>query len=176
MRYLAKFWLILIKRTSLCFISLNLCACVGINAPHPAPPDSIPHHHNKPSHSARTNSTLVCKNPASYAGQQVGDGHCVSLIKLCANAPNTNFWRPGEKVQGRHQLAPGTVIATFKNKRYPNRSGYHAAIYIGQDEQGIWVWDQWLGMPVHQRLIRYRKDQASASNSAQDYRVVKLVP
>ena len=52
-------------------------------------------------------------------------------------------------------------------------TGYHAAIYIRHDQNGIWVWDQWVGKPVHQRLIRIRYDQATASNSAQAYRIVK---
>lgn len=116
---------------------------------------------------------LICNNAADYQGQVIGDGHCVSLIKQCANAPQTIDWKPGKKVLGQ-KLAPGSIIATFKNGKYPNKRGYHAAIYIDQTPQGIWVWDQWVGKPVHKRLIRFRKDKASASNTAQAYRVVRV--
>ncbi len=70
-------------------------------------------------------------------------------------------------------LAPGTIIATFRNGRYPNQTGWHAAIYIKHDKNGIWVWDQWLGTPVHKRLIRTRYDGATAANTAQAYRIVE---
>ncbi|GHA15423.1 hypothetical protein GCM10008090_26220 [Arenicella chitinivorans] len=118
-------------------------------------------------------SDLVCKDAHQYRDRVVGDGHCVSLIKRCSGAPDTVDWRPGETVLNA-DLTPGTIIATFKGNRYPSRRGYHAAIYIEQDERGIWVWDQWVGKPVHRRLIRIRGDDALPSNSAQAYRVVKL--
>ena len=70
-------------------------------------------------------------------------------------------------------IAAGTIIATFKNGKYPSVSGYHAAIYISHNEQGIWVWDQWVGKAVHKRLIRFRHDNAPASNTAQAYSIVK---
>ena len=118
-------------------------------------------------------ASFVCENPSKYKGQVVGDGHCVSLIKLCSSIPHTPAWRPSTKVLG-NSLPRGSIIATFKNGRYPNRTGYHAAIYIEQDSRGIWVWDQWLGKPVHKRLIRRRDDGATANNSAEAYRVVRL--
>lgn len=118
-------------------------------------------------------ASLICKNASKYKGQVVGDGHCVSLIKLCSSAPNTPAWRPGIKVLGNN-IPYGSIIATFEKGRYPNRTGYHAAIYISQDKRGIWVWDQWVGKPVHKRLIRRRDDGAAASNSAEAYSVVRL--
>lgn len=118
-------------------------------------------------------SDLVCHNPERYAGRQIGDGHCVSLIRQCTNAPFTNQWRPGKKVLNA-TLPAGTVIATFEGQHYPSEHGYHAAIYIAQDSSGIWVWDQWRGTPVHQRLIKIRYDQADPGNTAQAYRVVQL--
>lgn len=117
---------------------------------------------------------LVCNTPDRFKGRVVGDGHCVSLIKRCTQAPITSRWRPGARVMGSEVL-PGTVIATFKNGRYPNVTGHHAAIFIEQDDQGIWVWDQWVGKPVHKRLIRKRPlNEATPGNTAQFYRVVKL--
>lgn len=122
-----------------------------------------------------TNKTLICHAAHQYAGKVVGDGHCVSLIKQCSDAPNTVDWRPGKQVlkQPAGAISPGTIIATFENGRYPSRSGYHAAIYISHNQYGIWVWDQWLGMPVHKRLIRTRNDKANPSNSAQNYNIVR---
>jgi len=126
---------------------------------------------------------LICKSPHLYANKVVGDGHCVSLIKRCsysADNPkwingNTDEWRPSKFVLNlKEQLPLGTIIATFENNRYPNRTGHHAAIYISHDASGIWVWDQWQGKAVHRRLIRTRTDKASAGNTAQQYRVVSL--
>lgn len=112
-----------------------------------------------------------CLNALDYAGQIVGDGHCVSLIRSCTELGSTSNWRPGKRVRGAN-LPRGTIIATFDKNKYPNKTGFHAAIFIEHHANGFWVWDQWQGMPVHKRLIRYRQDGAPASNSAQAYRVV----
>lgn len=117
-------------------------------------------------------SSHICDQPQHYANRVVGDGHCVSLIKACSNAPNTKRWRPGPKVID-NQLIPGTIIATFKGKRYPNKSGWHAAIFSYQDRNGIWAWDQWQGKPVGLRLIRFNTPQGTPpANRASSYRVV----
>ena len=48
---------------------------------------------------------------------------------------------------GNKDLSPGTAIATFENGRYPNRPhGNHAAFYLGQVANGIYVVDQWRNM------------------------------
>ncbi len=130
-------------------------------------PISGPHYHEK--------TTLICDRPSKYKGKVIGDGHCVSLIKQCSGAPSTRHWRPGSQVLSLEKLAAGTVIATFKGNTYPNVSGWHAAIYISHDKDGILVWDQWKGKRVHKRLIRTRNDNASAGNTAQAYRVVRLI-
>jgi hypothetical protein len=114
---------------------------------------------------------FICENASQWQGLVVGNGHCVSLIKKCSGAPNTDQWRPGPTVQGR-DLGPGTIIATFSQQRYPNKSGFHAAIYSHQDAQGIWVWDQWRGKPVHQRLIRWQPRDTRPANTGSAYRVV----
>ncbi len=131
---------------------------------------------NDPQQAGNQRSSLLCVNAERYAGTVVGNGHCVSLIKKCSNAPDTNQWRPGEKVLPlpTSSLKTGTVIATFLNGHYPNKTGWHAAIYISHNDNGIWVWDQWKGKHVHKRFIRTRKDRASAGNSAQHYRVVTI--
>ena len=117
---------------------------------------------------------LKCENAERYEYTIVGDGHCVSLIKKCSGAPDTVNWRPGPYVIDS-EVAPGTIIATFKNGRYPSKAGYHAAVFIEQSNDGIWVWDQWKGKPVHKRLIKYQNRETSyESNRAQAYRVVYI--
>jgi len=155
-----KTWFSAIKKTYtafFCFIFLQAC----VSAPSK----------NRESH---TVSKLRCANAQVHAGKIIGNGHCVSLIKACSDSPDTKFWRPGEKVLSSTSLVSGTIIATFKNGRYPNKHGYHAAIYIEHNSEGIWVWDQWQGKSVHKRFIRVRHDGAKANNSAQAYRVVEL--
>jgi hypothetical protein len=47
-------------------------------------------------------------------------------------------------------------IATFDSDgSYTSESGNRAAIYLSQDDHGIWVYDQWRGRPVHTRLIPF---------------------
>ena len=49
-------------------------------------------------------------------------------------------------MQGDTQLAPGTAIAVFdSNGRHGNHTDEtsHAAIYLRQDAEGIYVIDQW---------------------------------
>jgi hypothetical protein len=58
-------------------------------------------------------------------------------------------------VRGNPRIARGTAIATFgSDGSYASQTGNHAAIYLDQDDRGIWVYDQWQGHPVHKRLIR----------------------
>lgn len=133
--------------------------------------------HDRPLSSAlMLNQTLkqsgyICANAGAYRSKVIGAGHCVSLIQHCSSAPQTRYWRQGERVKGK-ALYPGTVIATFDNGRYPNKTGWHAAIYISQDAKGIWVWDQWLGKSVHKRLIRFKSGRGTPNNDGDAYHVV----
>ena len=152
------------------YLLTNLIACSSVSTRPPSvqtPTSSKQQYTIKPSY--------ICQSPQSYAGTVVGDGQCVSFIKLCSHAPNTIDWSAGEKVlsQAPGTIPSGTIIATFKNGKYPSVTGYHAAIYISHSSEGIWVWDQWAGKAVHQRLIRVRHDKATASNTAQAYRIVR---
>lgn len=83
----------------------------------------------------------VADNPQQWAGQpSVGTGECVPLVQRATGAPLTRQWRPGAPIQGNTAIRPGTAIATFdENGRY----GGHAAIYLGQDGNGVRVLDQW---------------------------------
>lgn len=85
-----------------------------------------------------------------------GDGECVALVKEVTSVGYTGLWRPGPRVVDLSYLNPGTVIANFVfdrngRGRFPNRHGYHAALFIGFGGRGvssgkvmrIQVMDQW---------------------------------
>jgi len=118
-------------------------------------------------------TTFVCSDPSSYNKQVIGNGQCVQFVQECAGAPPSSQWKGGESVAG-NDIPLGTAIATFDdNGRYPNAStGNHAAIYDGQDQNGIWVYDQWKGQPVHRRFIPFRNGKGSASNDGDAYSVI----
>lgn len=85
------------------------------------------------------------KQPAS---PKVGNGDCIDLIKHYVpglQGVPTSAWRAGGKVlELGNKVARGTAIATFVNKRYPNRPhGNHAAIVLTVMSSGFWVVDQW---------------------------------
>jgi hypothetical protein len=109
-----------------------------------------------PATAPRANGPYIAARPAAFEGHVVGDGHCVDFVKAAAGVPRTAVWREGPAVLGNPDIAPGTAIATFgSDGSYTSESGNHAAIYLYQDDRGLWVYDQWQGQPVHQRLIRF---------------------
>lgn len=89
--------------------------------------------------------TCIYSQVSKLKGQPVVGSHqCVALVQHYAGAPTTAHWRQGEAVFGNAVLRPGTAIATFVKGRYPNRShGNHAALYVGQAPDGIYIADQW---------------------------------
>jgi hypothetical protein len=104
----------------------------------------------------RADGPYVASFPEAFEGHVVGAGHCVDFVKASAGAPQTGAWREGAEVYGNPHIAPGTAIATFDSDgSYTSESGNHAAIYLYQDDSGLWVYDQWQGQPVHKRLIRF---------------------
>ena len=103
--------------------------------------------------------SYIAKSPETYDGQVVGTGHCVPFVQAASGAPPTSRWTKGELVKGNLKVVAGTAIATFSDQgKYTNSMDgtSHGAIYVSQDAVGILVWDQWLGQPVHQRVIRFR--------------------
>jgi hypothetical protein len=104
----------------------------------------------------RANGPYIAARPEAFEGQVIGAGHCVDFVKAAAAVPRTAAWQEGAPVRGNPQIARGTAIATFEaDGSYISESGNHAAIYLSQDERGIWVYDQWWGQPVQKRLIRF---------------------
>ena len=90
----------------------------------------------------------------------VGNAQCVVLVQTFAKAPRAADWKQGATVRGQLLLVKGTAIATFEDGVYKNRShGNHAALYVSQDQGGIWVVDQWkdpLRKPkVSKRYLRF---------------------
>jgi hypothetical protein len=104
----------------------------------------------------RADGPYMAASPEAFEGRVVGGGYCVDFVKAAAGVPRTAAWRQGAVVRGNPHIVPGTAIATFESDgSYTSESGNHAAIYLFQDERGIWVYDQWRGQPVHKRLIRF---------------------
>jgi hypothetical protein len=98
------------------------------------------------------------------------------FVQTCTVIPHTSVWRRGSLVRGHH-CEPGTAIATFGHTgRYENKldGTSHAAIYASQDDNGIHVWDQWVGMPVHKRLIHFRGDTGDPMNNGDCFHVIEL--
>lgn len=112
----------------------------------------------------------------------VGSHHCVALVQHYAGAPTTPHWKQGETVVGNSALRAGTAIATFVNGRYPNLAhGNHAAFYIRQGLNGIYIADQWKSVSktkISVRLVRSQgKDNAGnfihSSDNADAFSVIE---
>lgn len=108
-----------------------------------------------------------------YAGQSVGSGQCVALVQATSDVGLTRTWTQGASVLGNTDLAVGTPIATFDaSGKYANATdgSSHAAIYLGQDANGIRVMDQWLGHAASERVIS--TSGASQANNANAFHVI----
>lgn len=114
---------------------------------------------------------------SSYIGQSVGTGQCVALVKAAnPSLGPTSGWAAGASVQGNTTLAPGTPIATFDGaNRYANATdgSSHAAIYLGQDQRGMLVMDQWAGSNAAIRTIPWSNPGSVAANTGSAFRVVR---
>jgi hypothetical protein len=114
---------------------------------------------------------------SQYLGQAVGSGQCVALVQFAdPSVGATATWTQGGAVQGNTTLQPGTIIATFNsNGKYANATdgSSHAAIYLGQNAQGIQVEDQWVGQPAAVRTIYWADPNSSlAANNGSYFHVV----
>jgi hypothetical protein len=126
----------------------------------------------------RANGPYIATRPEAFEGRVVGAGHCVDFVKAAAGAPMTVAWQEGAPVRGNPRIPRGTAIATFEaDGSYTSESGNHAAIYLYQDDHGIWVYDQWQGQPVHKRLIRFEggsgAKRGSKSNDGRRFAVIE---
>ena len=72
---------------------------------------------------------------------------------------------------------PGTIIATFDpDGTYGNHTDgrSHVAVLLEYNSAGLWCLDQWVGQPVHERLIQFRDGGAKPVNDADQYYTVEL--
>ena len=126
----------------------------------------------------------IVQDPQKYIGLLVGTGQCVALVERSANMPVTRVWSKGRSIQGRSDITPGTIIATFDpNGKYGNHldGSSHAAIYMGQDAGGIQVIDQWVDVRNGARLphvaqprtIHFRNGRGPAVNDGSRFYVVQ---
>jgi hypothetical protein len=93
--------------------------------------------------------------PALNAGL-VSTGSCASLVMHYTRVGQAKDWKQGERVRGNTTIKRGTAIATFVNAVYPNfNHGNHAALYVRQEADGIWVVEQWkeLDKPQKRKLL-----------------------
>lgn len=127
----------------------------------------------------------VLARPESYGGRSFpntqGHTECVEFIKQALGGPVTSSWREGAKVvklgpRAMDTLAKGTAIATFVAGRYPQHgnTGMHAAIYMGQNAQGIQVLDQWRAQGrVLLRTIPWQPHRPGLSNDGSAFSVIE---
>ena len=67
------------------------------------------------------------------------------------------------------------MIATFDSAgRYANAldGSSHAAIYLGQNSEGIQVLDQWAGQSAHYRTIYFNNGSGRAANQGEAFYAV----
>lgn len=112
---------------------------------------------------------------ARYIGRSTGSGQCVALVQAASPSIGpTRTWTCGAAVQGNTGLQPGTAIATFDSSaRYANATdgSSHAAIYLGQNERGIQVVDQWAGSVAAVRTIPWSNPSRKAANTGSAFHV-----
>ena len=126
---------------------------------------------------AHSGAGFIAADYVRYIGRSVGSGQCVALVQ--ATSPGigpTRNWVSGAPVQGNADLRPGTAIATFDgSSRYGNNldGSSHAAIYLGQNERGIQVMDQWAGNTAAVRTIPWSNPSGIAANTGAAFHVVQ---
>ena len=101
--------------------------------------------------------------------QKVGSKQCVALIqRYTPSVGHTSLWEEGDAVFGNMTIAPGTAIATFVCGHYPCLPhGNHAAYYLRQTSNSIYVMDQWADdtkKPWISTCIIYLKGNTKLSN------------
>ncbi len=126
-----------------------------------------------------TAGDLVAADFAQYLGRSTGSGQCVALVQAAdPGIGPTRNWKCGPPVRGNTDLRPGTAIATFNTaNRYANATdgSSHAAIYLGQNEHGIQVMDQWAGSAAAVRTIPWSNPSGVAANTGTAFHVVRPV-
>ena len=126
---------------------------------------------------AKSGAGFIAADYAQYIGRSVGSGQCVALVQAASPSIGpTRNWQCGVPVQGNTELRPGTIIATFDSSdRYANAldGRSHAAIYLGQNERGIQVMDQWAGNTAAARTIPWINPSGVVANTGTAFHVVQ---
>lgn len=124
-----------------------------------------------------TAGSFVATDYAQYLGRSAGSGQCVALVQAAnPGIGRTRDWTCGAAVQGNTDLRPGTAIATFNTaNRYANATdgSSHAAIYLGQNERGIQVMDQWAGSTAAVRTIPWTNPSGVPANTGAAFHVIR---
>lgn len=110
-----------------------------------------------------------------------GNAECVTFIQKAMGAPRTSLWKEGQKIRKLapgepDPIAPGTAIATFVDGAYPQSgsTGKHAAVYLGQNQNGIQVLDQWRKQgQVSERTIPWSSTRPGLSNDGKAFSVIE---
>ena len=126
---------------------------------------------------AGTLSEFRANDYKQYVGRSSGSGQCVALVQAALpGTGSTRGWTCGDPVRGNPGLQAGTAIATFGSSgRYANATdgSSHAAVYLGQNEQGIQVLDQWSGSPAAMRTIPWTNPGGVAANTGSLFHIVR---
>lgn len=118
---------------------------------------------------------FVATDPHSCLGDVLDTGHCMRHVQLVAGVTHSSTLRPGLPVRG-NDVPRGTVIGTFDDDgRYANATdgSSHVAIFLEETPEGLLVVDQWVGQPVHERLIRFKGGEGRPSNDGDMFVVVE---
>jgi hypothetical protein len=118
---------------------------------------------------------FVAADPHARIGTVVDTGHCMRHVQVVAGVTHSSTLRRGARVRDA-DVPPGTVIGTFDaNGRYANATdgSSHIAILLSKQPNGLLVVDQWVGQPVHERLIQYRGGQGNAVNDGDQFYIAE---
>jgi hypothetical protein len=124
----------------------------------------------------------VVDDPEQYTGHEsMGTGWCVALPRELTDLPAASLWFEGEAVGP--DTPPGTVIATFQDGQYTNRTNgdSHAAILINVNATSIAVIEQYRNdsgsfrSSVYLGTYNYGGGPQYFQNAA-NYRVVRYYP
>lgn len=110
----------------------------------------------------------------------VSNGLCAGLVMHFTRVGKAANWKQGAAVRGNATIKKGTAIATFVNGVYPNAEhGNHAALYVSQESDRIWVIDQWEDQPPHKRYLLFKGQNADGtyidpSNNGDAFSIIEL--